>query len=938
MLYGLIVLLGFYSCANATFEKTNNGIIVRIEKTNEKVRLVVFNDQIIRVSVTKPGSDFMDEKSLVVNMEPNQNVEWDVTESSNKVVLSTSVIKAEVDKTTGEVQFLDLLGQVVLKEEKGGGRLYGKAVNPKLPETTLQQVFNSPDDEAFYGLGQHQNGEVNYKGLDIELLQNNIVAVVPFLYSSKNYGLLWDNYSVTRFGDPRDYEPISSLTLFDDNGNQGGLMVNYYDRDDHLFVSQRENNINYSTLDEQGNYPAGFKLSDRSTVVWEGAIQSDKNGVHKFKLWAASYFKVWVDGELIFDKWRQCWNPWYNKFYIDMKAGEKHQLKIEWKPDADVSYIGLTYLDPSYSEKQNMLSLSSETGKQIDYYYIKGNNADDIISGYRELTGKAPIVPKWAMGLWQSRERYKRQDELVNVVKEYRKRKIPFDNIVLDWSYWPVDKWGDHDFDPKYWPDPEKMISDVHELNAHIMISVWPKFYVGTENFKRFEKNGWLYMKNVELGNKDWIAPGYLSTFYDAYNPDAREAFWDGLNTKLFSKGIDAWWLDATEPDIHSNVTLAERKSTMTPNYLGTGTEYFNTYSLMQAKGVYEGQRKADPNKRVFILTRSAFAGQQRYGAATWSGDIVSRWSDLRDQWAAGINMGLSGIPYWTTDIGGFDLEKRYIHPNQENLKEWRELNTRWFQFGAFCPIFRIHGKFPFREIWNIAPKGTPEYNSMVYYDELRYRMMPYIYSLAGAAYHQNATILRGLVMDFDADEMVHNITDQFMFGKAFMVCPVGHYQQRERSVYLPETTGWFNFYSNKYFEGGQTIQVKAPLEQIPLFVKAGSIVPFGPEVQYATDKTNGNLKLFVYTGADASFTLYEDENTNYNYEKGAYEEIQFDYNEQNKTFTISTANGSFEGMATQRVFEIYFLDKDGIMKFNLSNPPSKTVIYNGNKIVVTRS
>ena len=938
MLFGLILFLTFYSCANSAYEKLNNGIVVRVPKSDEKIRLEVYNDEIIRVSVTKPGAYFSNDSSLIVLAEPVPDVIWNVVENENTIELSTASVKASVNKATGNIRFFNAEGNLLLKDLDSNARLYGKAIDAELPETAMLQVFDSSDDEAFYGLGQHQNGEVNYKGLDVELLQYNIVAVVPFLYSSKNYGLLWDNYSVTRFGDPRNYQSVSKLTLFDKNGNPGGLTVNYYDSGDHLFLSRQEDSINYSTLVEQGKFPEGFKMDNKSTIVWEGEFQSDKNGVHKFKLYAAGYFKVWIDNKLVFDKWRQCWNPWYNKFNINMQGGEKHRIKIEWKPDADVSYIGLTFLDPAYAEKQQMLSLSSETGKQIDYYFIKGSNADEVISGYRYLTGKAPIVPKWAMGLWQSRERYKNEKQLLDVVKEYRKREIPFDDIVLDWSYWPVDKWGDHDFDPKYWPHPEKMISEVHDMNAHIMISVWPKFYQGTENFKLFEKNGWLYMKNVELKNLDWIPPGYISTFYDAYNPNARKAFWDGLNTKLFSKGIDAWWLDATEPDIHSNVTLAERKSTMTPNYLGTGAEYFNTYSLMQAKGVYEGQRTTNPNKRVFILTRSMFAGQQHYGAATWSGDVVSRWSDLRDQWAAGINVGLSGIPYWTTDIGGFAVEKRYEKPNASDLKEWRELNTRWFQFGAFCPLFRIHGQFPFREIWNIAPQGTVEYQSMLYYDELRYRMMPYIYALAGNAYHHNGTILRGLIMDFMADKKVYNITDQFLFGKALMVCPVGYYQQRKRNVYLPEGSGWYDFYTNVFHEGGKTIEADAPLETIPLFVKAGSIIPFGPKIQYAEEATNGTLKIFVYTGADATFTLYEDENSNYNYEKGAYQEIQFEYNEQNKTLTVGKSDGSYNGVKTERTFEIYFIDKDKPAKFNLNGTANHILMYNGDEIVISRS
>ncbi|MBN1926793.1 MAG: DUF5110 domain-containing protein [Prolixibacteraceae bacterium] len=931
----LLITTAMFSCNKPSINKTDNGITVDISQTNEIIGLTVYNDHIIRVTVSKPGKQIAENESLVTTLTPSDKTEWNYEQNGNEVILSTSCVKTIVNTQTGEIKFTDNDGNIILQEEAGGGRYYGKQIDESAEETSFQQVFESPADEAFYGLGQHQNGEVNYKGLDVELMQHNIVAVVPFLYSSKNYGILWDNYSITRFGDPRDYKQIGVLKLYDKNQEAGGLTATYFNSENNIAVQKTENAIAYNTLGDMNDFPEEFKMTPESKVVWEGYLEPEMDGIHKFKLYVAGYWKVWANDELILDKWRQCWNPWYNKFYLDLKKDKKTHLKIEWKPDANVSYIGLTYQDPGYAGKQDKLSLCSEAGKQIDYYFVKGNNADEVISGYRELTGKSPIMPKWAMGLWQSRERYRNQQQLVDVVKEYRKRNIPFDNIVLDWQYWPEDKWGDHNFDPQFWPDPEKMISDVHDMNAHIMISVWPKFYKGTENYELFKENGWLFMKNIELGHLDWVGPGYLNTFYDAYNPEARKAFWKGLNEKLFSKGIDAWWLDATEPDMHSNVTIEERKSTMTPNFFGSGEEYFNTYSLLQAKGVYEGQRETAPDKRVFILTRSAFAGQQRYGTATWSGDIVTRWNDLRDQIAAGINMGLSGIPYWTTDIGGFSVENRYMNPTPADLKEWREINTRWYQFGVFCPLFRIHGQYPFREIYNLAPENSVEYKSMVYYDKLRYRLMPYIYSWSAAAWHENAVIMRGLIMDFAHDNNVKNIADQFMFGKALMVCPVGNYQQREREVYLPEGNGWYDFHSGQYYDGGQTIVADAPLNQIPVYIKAGAIIPVGPEIQYAMQATQGELKLMVYAGADASFTLYEDEGINYNYEKGDFSEIVFDYDEETKTLTLNERQGTFKGMNEERKINICYIHMGSNKAFDADSKPGKSIIYNGEKQIV---
>ncbi|HPR30555.1 MAG TPA: glycoside hydrolase family 31 protein [Prolixibacteraceae bacterium] len=924
-----------FSCQSPVIDKESDRVSIRIKETGETIRLIPYTDLIVRVSVSKPGQPLVETESLIADMKPDTSLVWELDPYDDRVVLSTAKLRVTVSTRTGEIEFTDPDGSVLLQEELGGGRYYGNEIDESAKENAFQQVFESPADEAFYGLGQHQNGEVNYKGLDVELMQHNIVAVVPFVYSSKNYGILWDNYSITRFGDPRDYQPIGSLNLYDADGNPGGLTARYFDAPDHLFVQKTEDTLAYNTLDDLRKFPEGFRMSPESKVEWEGYLEPKIEGQHKFKLYVAGYWKVWVDGTLIIDKWRQVWNPWYNKFYIDLKKGEKTHLKMEWKPDAGVSYLGLTVQDPGYADKQNKLSLCSEAGKQIDYYFIKGNDASEVISGYRDLTGKAPIVPKWAMGLWQSRERYRNQEQLLGVVQEYRKRNIPFDNIVLDWQYWPEDQWGDHDFDKQYWPDPDKMICDIHNMNAHIMISVWPKFYMGTQNFKRFEENGWLFMKNVELGHRDWVGPGYLSTFYDAYNPEARKAFWEGLDEKLFSKGIDAWWLDATEPDIHSNVTLDERKSTLTPNYFGTGEEFFNSYSLLQAKGVYEGQRSSNPDKRVFILTRSAFAGQQRYAAATWSGDIVSRWDDLRDQIAAGINMGLSGIPYWTTDIGGFSVERRYEHPTPADLKEWRELNTRWYQFGVFCPLFRIHGQFPLREIYNLAPENSVEYQSMVYFDRLRYRLMPYIYSWAAAAWHENAVIMRGLVMDYAYDRNVHNINDQFLFGKAFMVCPIGSCGQRERKVYLPSDKGWYDFYTGRFYTGGQSLTVEAPLDRIPLFVPAGSILPVGPEIQYALQPSGGKLNLMVYTGDDASFTLYEDEGTNYNYEMGIFSQIELVYNEKEKTLTLGERMGSFPGMDLNREIRVFVFNSEKPAPFHTDRKPDFVFEYDGKQQVI---
>ncbi|MDM7925339.1 MAG: glycoside hydrolase family 31 protein, partial [bacterium] len=558
-------------------------------------------------------------------------------------------------------------------------------------------------------------------------------------------------------------------------------------------------------------------------------------GPHKFRLYASYYHKLWLDGKLVADGWRQNWLPWTRFATLNMEAGRRYAVKLEWVPDG--GFIGLEALGPEPAELKNAVSLQSDAGDQTDYYFIYGN-PDEAVKGYRALTGKAPMMPRWAMGLWQCRERYRSADELTATVKEFRDRRIPLDAIVQDWFYWREDDWGSHEFDASRFPDPEAMVRRLHdELKAHVMISVWPKFYTSTEHYREFEENGWLYRRNAELGQKDWVGPGYVSTFFDPYSKGARDLYWKQIDEHLFRKGFDAWWLDATEPDVHSNLSPKERLLRMHPTALGSAARFENTFSLQETRAVYEGQRRSDPDRRVFILTRSAFAGQQRYAASLWSGDVAARWIDLKNQIPAGLNLCLSGIPFWTTDIGGFAVEPRFERAKGDDLEEFRELTARWFQFGAFCPLFRVHGQFPYREMYNVAPPDHPAFRSMLAYDELRYRLMPYIYSLNSRVHFEDYTMMRALVMDFGNDPAVLGVADQFMFGTALLVSPVTDRGARKRSVVLPAGCGWFDMATGAWHKGGRTVEADAPYERIPVFVREGAIVPTGPALQYADEK-----------------------------------------------------------------------------------------------------
>jgi alpha-D-xyloside xylohydrolase len=925
-----------------SFEKTSNGIIVYTDPLytgiSQAVRLEVVDDNIIRVTVA-PQKEFSTAKSLVMVYTHDPKQVWEVVPANEKVTLKTKAVSAVAHLKTGAVSFYDAAGNRIVGEKLARGRSIKPVVFEGRRSYSMVQHFETAADEAIYGLGQHQDDVFNYMGQQVILFQNNTEVAIPFLISSRNYGILWDNYSLTKVGDVRSFHPLSFFRLFSKEGEEGWLTASYSNdksQPRQVIVQRPEASISYEFInDSKLHLPAEFK-PENGVVVWEGSIASDFTGVHKLRFTYGGYIKAWINGQLVLDRWRRAWNPAPALLDVPMNKGQKTPVKIEWIPEGGESYVSLKWQEPASGEEKNAFSFSSEAGQQIDYYFIAGKNMDEVIAGYRTLTGKAPIVPKWALGFWQSRERYKTQEEMLSTVAEFRKRKIPLDNIVLDWFYWKEDQWGSQEFDASRFPNPDSMIKVLHDqYHAKLMISVWPKFYEGIKNYEEFAQRGWLYKRNIADRQKDWVGPGYVSSFYDAFNEEARKGFWDLIHKKIYTKGIDAWWMDASEPDILSNVSPERRKQQMAPTALGPAAEYLNAYPLQNAKGIYEGQRSVDPNKRVFLLTRSGFAGSQRYAAAIWSGDIGARWHDLKAQIPAGINFSLSGLPYWTMDTGGFVVESRFERPNEKDLEEWRELQTRWYQFGAFVPLFRAHGQYPFREIYNIAPEGHLAYQSMLYYNKLRYRLLPYTYSVAGKTYHGDYTIMRGLVMDFGKDTLVRNIGDQYLFGPSLLVNPVYNYQQRTRELYLPKGQGWYDLYTGKRYQGGQRIKADAPYERMPLYVKEGSIIPFGPELQYTDEKPADTLTLYVYTGRNAFFNLYEDQGTTYDYEKGLYSNIPFSYNESTKTLTIGDRKGSYPGMLTKRVFRITTISPHAAKPLDFSAKADREVLYVGKKVVM---
>lgn len=797
------------------------------------------------------------------------------------------------------------------------------------------------------------------KGKNEDLFQYNTKVSVPFVISNKNYGILWDSYSYSRWGNPDDYLQLNrAFKLYNKDGKEGQLTGTYVAKNGQKVV-RGEDSIYFeyampetseicNKTDKGGiqNLPKGFALNG-SKVVYEGYVEAPTSSFYQFILYYAGYMKIYIDGKLVVpERWRTAWNPNSYKFETAIQKGKKTPIRIEWQPDGDVSYCGLRVAAPRSEAEKNQLSIWSEMSPDMDYYFIAGKNMDEVISGYRTLTGKAPVYPKWVLGFWQSRERYQSSKDIEENMKKFRDLKIPVDNIVQDWNYWKLDSWGSHEFEAARYPNPQAMLDSVHALHGRFMISVWPKFYDTVKNYKELDAKGWMYHQAIKDDIHDWL--GFRGSFYDAYDAGARKMFWRQMDENLYTKykfGIDAWWMDASEPNVRDCTPMWYRKALSGPTALGTATEYFNAYSIVNADAIYNGQRSVNPNQRVFLLTRSGFAGEQRYSTATWSGDIATRWEDMRAQMTAGLNYSMAGLPFWGMDQGGFCVENRYVAAQQEfdktgkenaDLKEWRELQARWNQFGCFVPLYRAHGQWPLREVWNIAPADHPAYKTIVAYDKLRYRLMPYLYSMAGMVHLKDYTMMRGLVMDFNGDEKVLDIKDQWMFGSALMACPVGEYQKYSREVYLPKQKGWYDFYTGAYHAGGQTIVADAPFDKIPVFIPEGAILPIGPEMQWSDEKKPELIDLYVYAGKDGSYTLYEDEGTNYNYEKGKYAVIDFKYDDARKQVTIGARKGSFDGMLQKRRFNIILVDQKKQQGVNLAkSPKGKVVKYAGQAMTV---
>ena len=782
------------------------------------------------------------------------------------MTLSTARMSVRVDRATGRLTFADALGRMFLQETATGG----KKMVPVTPngEATfnVEQSFESPADEQLYGMSQSQDGIWNWRGMPIELRQQNTQTAIPVLISSKGFGLFWNNASLTEFN-PVDNEvplELQNPALNDASGPTATEQIGVNKKPEQpLAVHQ-----GIFIADDEGDYVFFAKNGDRKNAL---LIEVDGNQIGGLKNFWVPYTAV---GTMRLSAHQSC----------NVKVlGGGSRVKLFARPLNDTTIF------------------RSQVGDAIDYYVFYGPKLDDVISGIRTATGDAPMWPKWAFGFWQCRERYSSQQQILDAVADFRKRKIPLDLLVQDWQYWGKRGWGAYQWDMSKYPDPKAMIDSLHAQNTKFMISVWSNPAAGPVH-DALAKDGLLIPGN-------WV---------DAFSQQARDIRWRYLNDAFFNIGTDAWWQDATEPGDDGNA-LKDAKTSA-----GSGNRLRNAYPLFANKTVYEGQRQTTDAKRVVTLTRSFYPGQQRYASALWSGDVGATWDAFRRQIPAGLNACMTGLPYWTTDCGGFFRPK-----DQYGSDDFNELLVRWFQYSTFSPILRIHGYQTETEMWKF-PKA---FDNLLKYDRLRYRLLPYNYSLAWQVTDKGYTIMRALPLDFPADEDAAKVSDQFMHGPAFLVSPVTTPRASSRTVYLPGHDQWINFWTGKREKAGQHVVAAAPLDTIPLFVRGGSIVPLGPALQYATESLSDPIELRVYRGADGSFTLYDDEGDNYNYEKGQHAVIPISWDEASQTLSIGKREGAYPGMPADRTFNVVWVSEGRAVGDMPTSSPDAQVRYVGEAV-----
>ncbi|MFT4071224.1 MAG: glycoside hydrolase family 31 protein [Dysgonamonadaceae bacterium] len=860
----IFVLFPFLCHAQAVKEYKIMADRVDIGLSNGTLVVLPLSENAVRIKFYTETDGNLPE--LILN-ESAVTPKFQVSDLPSRLEIRAHKLIVSVDKKNGQISYANQSGKVFLAEKAASRKLIPGTIQGE-PCFSVEQSFESPSDEYIFGLGQFQDGQYNLKNITRKLTQVNTQIAIPFIFSSKGYGILWHQYGLT------DFNPADNYIVLE---------------------KQQQPNSENSQIAEVTTTSGTQKISQNQTL-YQGKLNIPADGEYSLFLdlgeMGNRYF-VAVDGKPVIDQ-SNMWLPPTVGTLVQLMAGE-HQVQILCKSDNSPKL--------SWRKSNNLTTFRSSVAKSLDYVVFYGPSADDVIASYRNLSGNVPMFPKWAYGFWQCRERYTSSTHLVETVKEFRKRNLPMDVIVQDWQYWGDRGWGVPQFDEKNYPNPSGFIKELHDLNAHFNISIW----------SNPDKNSIIGQKYVAanrfIPNTKWL---------DYFNPETRKEYWNTLKENMFDSGVDSWWMDAVEPE---NDALKGEKT-----YMGPGDLFRLTYPLMVSRTVSEGQRKTSSDKRVCILTRSAFPGQQRYGIINWSGDIGYTWDVFKNQIVAGLNYTLTGFAYWTTDIGGF------FRPGstQYTDEKYHELLTRWYQWGAFCPIFRMHGYMTETEPWKYGSKVEDNMRKML---NLRYRLMPYIYSEAWQVTRNGSTLMRPLVMDFGSDSVALQRPYEYMFGKSLLVAPVTEAGVETWKTYLPKASAWYDFWTGEQLPGGCETTRKVSLDIIPVYVKAGTILPVGPVMQYATEKQYDKLEIRIYSGADGKFTLYEDENDNYNYENGKYSTIDFSWNQKTQRLTIGQRKGTFAGMLTSRQFNIILMNqKNGVNK-NLMN--SIQVSYSGKPISI---
>ena len=839
---------------------------INVVTTDGNLYIIPLANNIVRVKFQKEVYYKLPELVYVDNHHSIPG--YRVTESPKEIIVNLKGMSVSINKLTGRLSFFNSKKERVLVE---GQRNLSTTSVQGMNTYCAEQHFKSLQDEYLYGLGQFQDGYLNVRGLSRRLTQVNTQISVPFILSNKGYGILWNNYGLT------EYNPSDNKILFQKSNQSEDKVTVAVTSTEGTKMETRENNAFTAVLDvpQKGKYSLLLDVGQKM----------------------ARNYHLEIDGKEVLDM-RSFWLPPTASVIVEMNAG-RHILtaKLE-KDDKPVLYYKLV---------QDETVFRSPVAESVDYTAFVGN-ADQVIAGYRAVTGEVPMMPRWALGYIHCRERFHSQKELLETAQKFRSEQIPMDVIVQDWQYWGKYGWNAMRFDEADYPDPKSMVDQLHQMNARLMVSVWSKIDPQSEVGKQMSEKGYY------IPNTSWI---------DFFNPQAASFYWKNFSERLLKPyGIDAWWQDATEPE---NDDLVGRKVL---NGQMPGEVYRDIYPLLVNKTVYEGCRHDDPSRRTMILTRSGFSGIQKYGVATWSGDIGNDWETLRRQITAGLGLMATGLPWWTYDAGGF-----FRPGNQYTDKLYHERFLRWFQIGTFLPLLRVHGYMTDTEFWKYGEDVTRIARISL---NLRYRLLPYTYSEAANVSFKGSTLMRPLVMDFVKDTIALSQKYEFMFGPSLLVAPIVKENPKTWNVYLPGNKGgWYDFWNGERHQGGNYLKTDVTLEHIPLFVKAGTILPLGKEGQYADDSVNSPWEVRVYPGANGEYTLYEDEGNNYNYEKGLYSTIRLTWNDSKRELTFYPRLGKYPGMCVKRLIKVVKVDKSNGIGVGETSSVQKEIVYEGQKITI---